>query len=98
MAAGSHARLALRLGRSAAAAAAFVLAAGPLAPAEAAWPFGPSAPPGPTHEIKAPYYGDALFYFFQDRYFTSITTMMASQQLDRLLRHDDEAQDLGGGL
>ena len=89
---------ALRIGRSAVAAAALAVATWPLAPAEAAWPFGPSAPPGPTHEIKAPYYGDALFYFFQDRYFTSITTMMASQQFDRLTKHDDEAEILRGGM
>ena len=49
-----------------------------------AWPFGDSAPAEPTHEIKAPHYGDALFYFFQDRYFTSVTTLMASQQFDRV--------------
>ena len=98
MAAGSPARIALRIGRSAVAAAALAVATWPLAPAEAAWPFGPSSPPGPTHEIKAPYYGDALFYFFQDRYFTSITTMMASQQFDRLTRHDDEAEILRGGM
>ena len=98
MAPGFPARLALRIGRSAAAVAAFALSAWPLAPAEAAWPFGASAPPAPTHEIKAPYYGDALFYFFQDRYFTSITTMMASQQFDRLIKHDDEAEILRGGM
>src|SRR5205085_8114337 len=95
MSPGFPVRLALRIGRSAAAAIAL---AWPLAPAEAAWPFGSSAPPEPTHEIKAPYYGDALFYFFQDRYYTSITTMMASQQFDRLVRHDDEAEILRGGM
>ncbi|HEY2188160.1 MAG TPA: hypothetical protein VGH48_06320, partial [Caldimonas sp.] len=98
MAPGSPARLTLGIGRIAAVAAALVLAAWPLAPAEAAWPFGASAAPAPTHEIKAPYYGDALFYFFQDRYFTSITTMMASQQFDRLVHHDDEAEILRGGM
>jgi tetratricopeptide (TPR) repeat protein len=92
------ARSPARIARSAVAAAALAVATWPLAPAEAAWPFGPSAPPGPTHEIKAPYYGDALFYFFQDRYFTSITTMMASQQFDRLTKHDDEAEILRGGM
>src|SRR3954469_16357714 len=95
---GSPARLALRIGRSAAALAAFALSAWPLAPAAAAWPFGPSAPPAPTHEIKAPQYGDALFYFFQDRYFTSVTTLMASQQFERVGRHDDEAEILRGGM
>src|SRR5213595_1510614 len=90
--------LPLRFGRAAAAAAAFVIAAWPLRPAGAVWPFGPGAPPEPTHEIKAPQYGDALFYFFQDRYFTSVTTMMASQQFDRLIKHDDEAEILRGGM
>jgi hypothetical protein len=87
-------RLPLRIGRVAAAAAAFALAA----PALAAWPFGADAPAEPTHEIKAPNYGDALFYFFQDRYFTSVTTMMASQYFDRLTHHDDEAEILRGGM
>ncbi len=87
-------RLPLRIGRIAAAAAAFALAA----PALAAWPFGASGPTEPTHEIKAPHYGDALFYFFQDRYFTSVTTMMASQQFERLTHHDDEAEILRGGM
>ena len=90
--------LPLRFGRAAAAAAAFVLAAWPLLPAGAVWPFGPGGPPAPTHEIKAPQYGDALFYFFQDRYFTSVTTLMASQQFERVGRHDDEAEILRGGM
>ena len=55
------------------------------------------APP-PNHEIKAPYYGDALFHFFQDHYFTSVTTLMASQQFDRVSHHDDEAEILRGGM
>ena len=88
-------RLPLRIGRAAAAAAAFALAAPAFA---ATWPFSDSAPAEPTHEIKAPFYGDALFYFFQDRYFTSVTTMMASQQFDRLTHHDDEAEILRGGM
>jgi hypothetical protein len=95
MAPGSSLRLAFRIGCAAAAAAALAL---PPADALAAWPFGSSAPPEPTHEIKAPHYGDALYYFFQDRYFTSITTMMASQQLERLVHHDDEAEILRGGM
>src|SRR5436190_829439 len=70
-------RLAIRIGSAAAAA----LALAPTA-ALAVWPFGDSKPAEPTHEIKAPHYGDAVYYFFQDRYFTSITTLMASQQLE----------------
>jgi len=87
-------RIALRAGL-AAAAAATTLAFSPVA---AAWPFGASAPAEPTHEIKAPHYGDALFYFFQDRYFTSMTTLMASQQFERVPHHDDESEILRGGM
>ncbi len=94
MASRSPVRIALRAG-FAAAAAATALA---FAPAAAAWPFGASTPPEPTHEIKAPHYGDALFYFFQDRYFTSMTTLMASQQFERVPHHDDESEILRGGM
>ena len=44
--------------------------------------------------VEAPYYGDALFHFFQDRYFTSITTLMASQHFDRVAAHRQRFQPL----
>ena len=95
MSPGSPVRLAIRIGCAAAAAAALAL---PPTAALAVWPFGASGPAEPTHEIKAPHYGDALYFFFQDRYFTSITTLMASQQFDRVVKHDDEAEILRGGM
>jgi hypothetical protein len=52
----------------------------------------------PTHEIKAPHYGDTLFHFFQDHYFTAITTLMVSQHFERLAEHADEAEVLRGGM
>jgi hypothetical protein len=55
-------------------------------------------PPKPNHEIKDPYYGDALFHFFQDHYFTSVTTLMASQQFGRVSHHDEESEILRGGM
>ncbi len=61
----------------------------------AALPAGAAAP---RHVIKDPYYGDALFYFFQHRYFTSVTDLMASQYFERLPHHADEAELLRGGL
>jgi chorismate mutase len=48
--------------------------------------------------ITAPHYGDALFHFYQGRYFSSVTGLMASQQLQRVSPHDDEAEVLRGGL
>ena len=71
------------------------LAAGVMLAAGAA--IADDAPP-PNHEIKAPHYGDALFHFFQDHYFTSMTTLMVSQHFERVSHHDDEAEILRGGM
>jgi hypothetical protein len=54
--------------------------------------------PKPNQEIKDPHYGDALFHYFQDHYFTSVTTLMASQHFGRVSRHDEEAEILRGGM
>ncbi len=64
------------------------LCAAPLARAQADLP----------RVIQAPHYGDAVFRFFQADYFSAITTLMASQQLQRLSPHDDEAELLRGGM
>jgi hypothetical protein len=66
-----------------------------------AWGGGAAAadePPLPNHEVKDPYYGDALFHFFQDHYFTSVTTLMASQHFGRVSHHDEESEILRGGM
>jgi len=55
-------------------------------------------PAKPDHSVKAPHYGDTLFYFFQDRPFPALTSLMVSQQFERLPRHEDEAEVLRGGL
>ena len=52
----------------------------------------------PAAPIKEPHYGDTLFHFFQDQYFTSITTLMVSQHFDRVVQHADEAEVLRGGM
>ncbi|HEY6512705.1 MAG TPA: hypothetical protein VI032_12030 [Burkholderiaceae bacterium] len=48
--------------------------------------------------IVDPHYGDTLFQFFQDRYFTAITGLMASQHFNRVAQHADEAEVLRGGM
>jgi hypothetical protein len=52
--------------------------------------------PGKT--IEAPHHGDTLFLFFQDKYFSALTGLMASQEFKRLAPHDDEAEVLRGGM
>lgn len=50
------------------------------------------------HAVQSLHYGDALFYYYQQKYFTSATRLDASKMLDRLSPHDDEARLLTGGL
>ena len=60
---------------------------------------GMAAPPAePPHIVQAPHYGDGLFYFYEERYFTSITSLMVSQHFERLPHHEDDAEILRGGL
>jgi Tetratricopeptide repeat len=48
--------------------------------------------------IKDPHYGDSLYHFYQEHYFTSVTTLMVSQHFDRVSQHADEAEVFRGGL
>jgi hypothetical protein len=50
------------------------------------------------HVIQDPHYGDTLFHFYQDRYFTAITGLMTSQHFNRVSQHADEAEVLRGGM
>jgi hypothetical protein len=54
--------------------------------------------PKADHTVKAPHYGDSLFYFFQNRPFPALTSLMVSQHFGRLPQHEDEAEVLRGGL
>ena len=57
---------------------------------------GAQAQPGV--KLQAPYYGDTLFHFYQDKHFESITGLMVSQHFNRVAQHADEAEVLRGGL
>lgn len=50
------------------------------------------------HTVQAPHYGDTLFQFFQEKYFTAITGLMVSQHFERVSPHADEAELLRGGM
>lgn len=52
----------------------------------------------PLHTVEEPHYGDGLFHFYQEQYFTAITTLMVSQHFQRVARHADEAEVLRGGM
>jgi tetratricopeptide (TPR) repeat protein len=57
-----------------------------------------AAEPSTPHTVNDPHYGDTLFHFYQERYFSSVTGLMVSQHFDRVSRHADEAEVLRGGL
>ncbi|GAB4465291.1 MAG: hypothetical protein OHK0044_03780 [Burkholderiaceae bacterium] len=64
--------------------------------AKSLWPSSKKAEP-PTG-VQDPHYGDSLFYFYQGRYFSAVTSLMVSQHFDRMPKHADEAEVLRGGL
>jgi hypothetical protein len=55
------------------------------------------AEPAPR-TVQDPHYGDGLFHFYQDQYFTALVCLMVSQHFERVGHHADEADVLRGGL
>ena len=52
----------------------------------------------PPVKVRDLYYGDVLFYFYQDDYFSALTRLTAAQQIGRVSHHEGDAQLLLGGL
>jgi hypothetical protein len=50
------------------------------------------------HEVRDAHFGEVLYYFYQEKYFSAITRLLAAQARQQLPRHLDEAQLLLGGL
>ena len=59
---------------------------------------GTATDPSAARAIQDPHYGDVLFLYFQDKYFSALTTLLASQQLQRVNHHADDAEMLRGGM
>lgn len=49
-------------------------------------------------EVRAPFFGEVLFDFYQEKYFSSAVSLLASGHFDRLGSHRDEGELLLGGL
>jgi tetratricopeptide (TPR) repeat protein len=60
----------------------------------------PAPSPGslPPVKVQDLYYGDVLFYFFQDDYISALTRLTAAQLKQRIQHHADDAELLLGGL
>jgi hypothetical protein len=48
--------------------------------------------------VKDPHYGEVLFYFYQQKYFSALGHLMAAQHFSQLPRHEQEAELLRGGM
>ena len=59
-----------------------------------------AASPGALAPVKVQdlYYGDVLFYFYQDDYFEALTRLTAAQLKGRVPHHAEDAELLLGGL
>jgi len=49
-------------------------------------------------EIKDPHFGEVLYNFYQQKYFSAITNLMVAEHFQRVAHHQDEAELLRGGL
>ena len=59
---------------------------------------GASARADEKHAVKDPHYGEVLFFFFQENYFSALTELMVAQHFGRVPHHSDEAELLRGGM
>jgi len=50
------------------------------------------------HVVKDPHFGEVLFYFFQEDYFSALTRLMTAQHFARMPHHSEEAELLRGGM
>jgi hypothetical protein len=48
--------------------------------------------------VKDPHFGEVLFYFFQENYFSALSQLMVAQHFGRVPHHDQEAELLRGGM
>lgn len=57
-----------------------------------------AAKPETWHEVHDPHFGEVLYDFYQQKYFTALGHLMAAQQLKQIPHDADEAELLRGGL
>ena len=49
-------------------------------------------------EVRDLHFGEALFHFYQDDHFTSLSRLLMAQEAGRITHHRDDAELLAGGL
>jgi hypothetical protein len=58
----------------------------------------PAARADERRVVRDPHFGEVLFYFFQEDYFSALTQLMTAQHFVRVSHHVDEAELLRGGM
>jgi len=56
------------------------------------------APAAERRVVKDPHFGEVLFFFFQEDYFSALSNLMTAQHFERLQHHAEEAELLRGGM
>jgi hypothetical protein len=51
-----------------------------------------------AREVRDPHYGEVLFYFYHQKYFSALGHLMTAQHFGRTAQHADEAELLRGGM
>jgi hypothetical protein len=57
-----------------------------------------SARAGERKEVRDPHFGEVLFHFYQQSYFSALSQLMTAQHFTRVDHHRDEAELLRGGM
>lgn len=53
---------------------------------------------GESRVVKDPYFGEVLFHFYQQNYFSALGHLMAAQHFAQMPQHEQEAELLRGGM
>lgn len=69
-----------------------------LLPALLPWGGAAAAEAVPGSVVRDLYFGDALFYFYQDDHFDALTHLLAARAAGRVSHHEGESELLLGGL
>ena len=53
---------------------------------------------GKPKNVKDPHFGEVLFDFYQQKYFSALTHLLVAEQLERVSHHSDDAELLRAGM
>jgi len=57
-----------------------------------------AVPPPKPRDVRDPHYGEVLYFFYQQNYFSALAHLMTAQHFGQFPHHTDEAELLRGGM